>query len=84
MGKTAEEHLDNLAQVFDRKAREPSLQVDDWVFLLNPAAHAGKEYKFSRPFNGPYQILKLYKNGADIMLVDKPKALSVRVVLNRL
>ena len=83
MGKTAEEHLDKLAQVFDRKAREPSLQVDDWVFF-NPAAHAGKEYKFSRPFNGPYQILKLYKNGADIRLVDKLKAMSVRVALNRL
>ena len=33
----------------------------------------GKAYKFTRPFKGPYQIVALYKNGADAQHIEKPR-----------
>ena len=33
---------------------------------------------------GPYRILKLYDNGADLRLISKPAAASIRVSLNQI
>ena len=33
---------------------------------------------------GPYRILKLYDNGADLRLITKPAAASIRVSLNQI
>ena len=63
---------------------EKNLKVDDRVFLQVPLLKKGSAYKFARQFRGPYRVLQLYDNGADIRLVDKPNDPSFRVSLNRL
>ena len=68
----------------DKGAKQPILQVGDRVFVYNPSKKQGKAYKLARPFMGPYQILKLYDNGADLRLISKPAAASIRVSLNRI
>ena len=68
----------------DKGAKQPILQVGDRVFVYNPAKKQGKAYKLARPFMGPYRILKLYDNGADLRLIAKPAAASIRVSFNRI
>ena len=40
--------------------------------MYMPAARSGKAYKLSRPFHGPYRIVKMHKNGAEVRPIDKP------------
>lgn len=54
------------------------------MFLFVPSIKQGKAHKFARPFRGPYRIMQLYENGADIRPVDHPQAETIRVSLNRL
>lgn len=58
--------------------------VGERVFLHVPSLGQGKAYKFARQFKGPYHVMKLYENGADIRLVAKPQDSTMRVALNRL
>ena len=69
---------------YDRGAKPISLRVGDRVYLYVPAAKRGKAHKFARPFRGPYRILALYDNGADIRSIDHPREEPKRVSLNRL
>ena len=39
--------------------------------------------KFSKPFEGPFRIVSLYDNGADLKSIDKSKSEVIRVALNR-
>jgi len=39
--------------------------------------------KFACPYKGPYQVLQLYDNGAQVKLVSNPNSQSIRVALNR-
>ena len=48
------------------------LRVGDRVYLHVPSIKRGKAHKFARPFTGPYRILGLYDNGADIRSIDHP------------
>ena len=69
----------------DKGAKQPILQVGDRVFVYNPSKKQGKAYKLARPFMGPYWILKLYDNGAELRSISKPAAAaSIRVSLNRI
>ena len=49
-----------------------------------PAAKSNKAYKFAKPFQGPYRVVWLYENGAELQLVDHPRASPIRVAMNRL
>ena len=69
-------------KLHDKGAKQPILQVGDRVFVYNPSKKQGKAYKLARSFMGPYRILKLYANGADLRLIAKPAAASIRVSLN--
>lgn len=69
---------------YDRSARLPKFTVGDRVFLYMPAAKSTKAYKFAKPFRGPYRIVKLYENGAELLPVEHPKATPIRVAMNRL
>lgn len=69
---------------YDRSGTLKNLKVGDRVFLQVPSLKKGTAYKFARQFQGPFRILQLYKNGADIRLVDRPQSSSLRVSLNRL
>ena len=67
----------------DRHATDSRFQVGDRVYVYMPAEKRGKAYKFARPFRGPFRVVTLYENGADVRLVDKPQAEAIRVALNR-
>ena len=49
-----------------------------------PAAKRGKAHKFARPFCGPYRIVDLFNNGAEVQLIAKPQADNIRVAFNRI
>ena len=67
----------------DRRAQDPGFRVGDRVFVYMPAKKSGKAHKFAKPFQGPYRIVSLFENGAEVRLVDKPSAGTIRVALNR-
>ena len=68
----------------DKKSHMPEFAEGDRVFVFKPAAKSCKAYKFARPFHGPYRIVKLYDNGADIRPVDRPQEAPLRVPFDRL
>ena len=57
----------------DRHARDPGFKVGDRVFVFMPAERLGKSHKFARPFKGPYRILAMFKNGAEVKLIESPQ-----------
>ena len=67
----------------DLHARDPGFRVGDRVFVLMPAKRQGKAHKFARPFGGPYRIVAMCENGAEVKLIDKPQSDTIRVALNR-
>ena len=42
---------------YDKKAKDTSLHVGDWVMVRFPQDDTGKRRKLSRPWHGPYTIL---------------------------
>ena len=68
----------------DRRAKEPKFRKGDRVFVYMPAAKRGKAHKFARPFSGPYRIIELFNNGAEVNLIAKPKTANIRVAFNRI
>ena len=68
----------------DKRVRMPTFTEGCRVFVYMPAARSGKAYKLSRPFHGPYRIVKMHESGADVRPVDRPKEESIRVAFNRL
>ncbi len=49
----------------------PSYWVGDWVFVLMPAAKAGKVHKFARPFHGPFRVLEVTDSDVTVIPVDR-------------
>ena len=48
-----------------------------------PAESQGKNWKLSRPFHGPYRVLKVTPTNVEVRLVDHPKDEPIFVALNR-
>ena len=67
--KTAQKH--QKAQ-YDRKARPPKFLTGDRVFLYKPAEKSGEGRKLARPYHGPYRIIELNANNAQIRKVNQP------------
>jgi hypothetical protein len=55
---------------YDRHAKNPGLHVGQRVMVHMPSERQGTTWKLARPFHGPYQILSLTPNNAEVMLVD--------------
>ena len=68
----------------DRRAKGPEFRLGDRVFVYMPAAKRGKAYKFAKPFTGPYRIVDVYNNGAEVQLISRPHSESIRVAFNRI
>ena len=43
---------------YDRGAKSPDFRVGDWVFVKFPQEESGRLRKLSRPWHGPYRILR--------------------------
>ena len=54
------------------------------MFVFMPSLKSGPAHKLALPYKGPYRIIRLYENGADVQLIDCPRAQPIRVALNRL
>ena len=67
---------------YDRKAKTPTYQVGERVFVYMPAAKATKAYKFARPFHGPYRITAVHDTGVEVRPVDRPQENAIRVALD--
>ena len=48
-----------------------------------PAELQGKDHKLARPYHGPYRVLKVTPNNAEVSLVSKPSDPSIFVALSR-
>ena len=59
---------------YDRRTRLPRFKVGNRVFVYMPAAKACKDYKFARPFYGPYRIVEQSETGVVVRPVDQPQA----------
>ena len=66
-----------------KKAKLPHKSEGDRVMLYIPAERSGQAYKFVWPFRGPYQVVKIFPNGVELILISKPRAHSIRVSLDR-
>ena len=67
----------------DKRARSIPLKVGQRVFVHVPSLKTGPAHKLARPFKGPYRVVALHPNGADLKSVDHPRANTIRVALNR-
>ena len=68
----------------DRGVKNADFQVGDSVFVHMPALKSVPSHKLARPFKGPFQIQKLFPNGARIVPIQSPRSAGLRVALNRL
>ena len=74
----------NQKRYHDRHAQTVPFQRGDRVFVHKPGLKRGKAHKFYRPFQGPYRIIEIWGTGAEVLLIEKPKAGTIRVALDRL
>ena len=70
-------------QQYDRHSKIPKFQVGERVFVYMPNAKQGKNWKFAKPFHGPFRILELTHTNASVRRVDKPQEHSIFVSLDR-
>ena len=68
---------------YNKSAQEPKVRVGDRVMVHMPGELKGKDHKLARPYHGPYCVLKVTSNNAEVVLVDQPKVSSIFVALNR-
>ena len=68
----------------DRRAKGHEFRLGDQVFVYMPAAKRAKAYKFAKPFAGPYRIVDVYNNGAEVQLISRPQSESIRVAFNHI
>ena len=67
----------------DRKCKDPKISVGDKVMVYFPSERLGKAYKFSRPFRGPYQVDRVFPNGAEVTSLGGDKRRTIRIALDR-
>ena len=54
------------------------------MHIYMPSEVQGKAWKLARPFHGPYRVIDLTPNNAEVSLIDQPKDQSIFVSLNRI
>ena len=68
---------------YDRRVTGGPLKVGDRVMVYQPNDMQGKTWKLARPYHGPYRIIALTPNNAEVTLVDHPKDPAIFVSLDR-
>ena len=56
---------------YDQKAKPPQFLMGNRVLLYKPAEKTGEGRKLARPYHGPYRIIELAVNNAQIRKLDK-------------
>ena len=69
---------------YDKKAKDTSLHVGDWVMVKFPQDNTGKRRKLSRPWHGPYRILCCNDPDVTVTKIYFPEHGSIRVHQSRI
>ena len=69
-------------QQHNKYAKDPGFQVGEWVFVYMPDNGQGKMYKFVKEFQGPFHIMAMYDNRAELQDISKPNKTTIKVTLN--
>ena len=69
--------------IYDCKLKDPKISVGDRVMVYFPSERLGKAYKFCRPLHGPYQVDKVFPNGAEVTNFSGNKTRTIRIALDR-
>ena len=70
-------------QKHNKSAKNWAFRLGERVLYCMSAMKAGHNHKLACPYEGPYRIITLYPNGADVHLIANPRA-KLRVAFNRL
>ena len=68
---------------FDRKARDLSWKLGDWVLVLFPHEQTGKNRKLSRPWHGPYRVTAVNDPDITVTKVYFPQDATIQVHQSR-
>ena len=60
-----------------------SEKIIECTYVHMPADCLGKAHKFARPFKSAYRMIRLFANDAEVKLISKPQAGTIRVAFNR-
>lgn len=82
--KTLKKSQQRQKKQHDKHARNADFKPGDRVYVFMPALKRGPAHKLALPYKGPYRVLQLFENGAELQLIDHPRAQTIRVALNRL
>ena len=58
---------------YDKHAQKPQVKEEDRVMVHMSGDLQGKDHKLAHPYHGPYNVLKVTPNNAEVVLVDCPK-----------
>jgi len=70
-------------QFHDHKSKDPKISIGDRVIVYFPLECLERAYKFCRPFRGPYQVVKVFPNGAEVTSLSDHKTQTIRVALDQ-
>ena len=56
----------------DQRASAVDARLGDRVFVYMPALKSGPTHKLARPFKGPFRVVAVHPNGAEVVPVDRP------------
>ena len=69
---------------YDKRSRDPTLRIGDWVLVKFPQEESGRLRKLSRPWHGPYRILLLDLPDVTLTKVYHPEEEPLQVHLTRI
>ena len=55
---------------YDKHTQKPQVKEGDRVMVHMSGDLQGKDHKLAHPYHGPYNVLKVTPNNAEVVLVD--------------
>ena len=71
-------------EYYDRHATPQNIAKGERVFVYMPAAKSGPAWKLARPYHGPYRVVKAMEGGVEVVPVDRPQDIPIRVSAQRI
>ena len=68
---------------YDHKAKADRFRLGEWILIKLPHEESGKQRKLSRPWHGPYRIMKLTDTDVTAIKIYFPEDVTIKVHQNR-
>ena len=68
---------------YDQKAKADRFRLGEWILIKFPHEESGKQRKLSRPWHGPYRIMKLTDTDVTAIKIYFPEDGTIKVHQNR-